>query len=226
MHSNASGRVDPPVTTYLERVPVPLRLRAAAVLAAPVLLLGACTSDEPDTSTAPSTPSTPLASYATDSVALDRGPFCEDLSEAAVKDALGGTATSSTTYGNGDRARVTADVRDVAHEYDCTYTSADRTTARAWLFAPPVTVERAHDLARQARGGKGCRPQKDAPAFGQDSVALLCAGDSDVTASYHGLFGDAWLSCSLTVAKGTLADPELTDRTGRWCVQAAEAARA
>jgi hypothetical protein len=42
--------------------------------------------------------------------------------------------------------------------------------------------------------------------------------------TFHGLFGDAWLSCSLS-AVGADQDG-LVDRTGRWCVAVAQAASA
>jgi hypothetical protein len=208
-------------------MPMPRRARTVALAAVLTFLLGACTGDdEPAAEADPSAPSTPLASYAADTVVLDRGPFCEDIPAAAVEEALGGTATDSTTYGNGERARLTDDVRDVSHEFGCTFRAEDGTTARAWLFAPPVTPARARDLVKDARSGQGCRPEPQDPGFGQKSVAVVCEADGETTASYRGLFGDAWLSCSLAVATGSVQDSALLDRTGRWCVQVAEAARA
>ncbi|MET0525567.1 MAG: hypothetical protein ABWZ91_12250 [Nocardioides sp.] len=207
-------------------MPMPRRSLTAA-LAAVTFLLGACTGEgEPAAEADPSAPSTPLASYAADTVVLDRGPFCEDIPAAAVEEALGGAATDTTAYGNGERARLTDDVRDVSHEFGCTFRSEDGTTARAWLFAPPVTPARARDLVRQARTAAGCQPQPNDPGFGQRSVAVVCDADGETTASYHGLFGDAWLSCSLAVPTGSVDEPALLDRTGRWCVQVAEAASA
>jgi hypothetical protein len=205
--------------------------RGVRGLAAPALVavlaagaLGGCTGDDPESETSATAPSTPLASYATDDVTINRAPFCEEISNPAAEEALGGPVASSETYENGDRAKLTDGVRDVAHEYDCTYTAADRSTARAWLFAPPVDDERARELVSEARRTEGCRPQPDAPAFGAVSIALLCDDDTDATASFRGLFGDSWLSCSLEIPSGSLDDEELLDRTGRWCVQVAEAA--
>ena len=101
-----------------------------------------------------------------------------------------------------------------------------RDVARAWLFAPPVTPARARDLIKAAGAAKGCRPEPQDPGFGQQSVAVVCDKGGTTTASYRGLFGDAWLSCSVAVATGSVDQPALLDRTGRWCVQVAEAASA
>jgi len=200
---------------------------AVALAAVLTLFLGACTGDDDSPPEAdPSTPSTPLASYAADTVVLERGPFCEDLPAEAVEEALGGSASDTTEYANGERARLTDEVRDVSHEFGCTFESADGTTARAWLFAPPVTPARARELIRAARDAQGCRPEPQDPGFGQDSVAVVCDKGGQTTAAYHGLFGDAWLSCSVTVQTGSVDEPALVDRTGRWCVQVAEAASA
>src|SRR3712207_8782988 len=59
------------------------------------------------------------------------------------------TATSTTSYGNGDRAKVTRGVRDVAHEYSCTFRRGAR-TARAWVFVPPLTPREARELDRKS----------------------------------------------------------------------------
>ena len=99
--------------------------------------------------------------------------------------------------------------------------AADGTTARAWVFAPPVTQKRARALAGGASRGAGCRVAEDAPSFGAPSVAVTCETPQRTTTSFHGLFGDAWLSCSLSVA----GDGDLLERAGRWCVTVADAAR-
>jgi hypothetical protein len=63
----------------------------------------------------------------------------------------------------------------------------------------------------------------DASAFGSPSVAVGCRAGRTLTAAYHGLFGDAWLSCSLAVPVGGAARADLVDRAGRWCVAVAAA---
>ena len=45
-----------------------------------------------------------------------------------------------------------------------------------------------------------------------------------MSSSYQGLFGDAWLTCELSVTDTTADPSELSDRAGRWCVGVAEAA--
>ena len=136
-----------------------------------------------------------MTDFDTGDVTIGRAEFCSRVAPTAVEEALGGAATSSENYANGDRAEVAPGVRDVAHEYGCTWTAADGTVARAWVFAPPVTPEQAGAL-RRAATGKGCRPVPDAPAYGEPSVAVRCGAET----AFHGLFGDAWLSCSLESA--------------------------
>ena len=88
-------------------------------------------------------------------------------------------------------------MRDVAHEYGCSWRAADGTVASAWVFAPPVTAARAAELA--ARG----RPRGRLPAgHRRPGVRRSVGRGATVAASiaFHGLFGDAWLSCSLEPA--------------------------
>ena len=208
---------------------MPLRRRLGLLGAgAALMLVGACTGGEKEPAPAaePSTPGASLSEYTADTVVVEREAFCDGIPESAVEEALGAVPAERTSYGNGEKARVTDDVRDVAHEFDCTYEADDGTVARAWLFAPPVSPAQAHGLVEQARGQQGCRPDEKAPGFGQKSVAVVCDGDGATTASYHGLFGDAWLNCSVEVPPGSTDEQDLLDRAGRWCVQVAEAARA
>lgn len=175
----------------------------------------------------PAYESTPLASYDTTTVAVARRGFCDLLSEDALAEALDITVEAEreeSSYANGDRAALVPKVEDIAHEYGCTI-AGGRAEARAWVFAPPVTVDRARELVRAAEGERACAPQPDAPAYGEPSVALLCTGKVMRVVSFRGLFGDAWLSCSLAVRSGArIGDDGLIDRAGRWCVAVAEAA--
>lgn len=194
-----------------------------AVLAATCLLLAGCTGSDDSPEADPSTPSTPLTAYDTRGVAVARTHFCDRISRPAVKDALGGKPVDATAWDNGETARLTDEVEDVAHEYGCAYRGKGGAEAQAWLFAPPVTGDRAQDLVTAARGADGCAAAPDAPAFGDPSVALECTEDAQATTSFRGLFGDAWLACSVT---GSADEGE--DRValaGRWCVQVVEAAR-
>jgi len=196
--------------------------RPAAALAGAVLALAlvGCTSDEADPPEQPQATSTPLSDFATDDVIVTRGEFCARVAPEAVTEALAGEATDDGSWANGDRTKLADGVRDVAHEYGCSWTGADGTVASAWVFAPPVTPASAAALARKARRADGCRPVPDAPAYGAHSTAVRCGDEI----SFHGLFGDAWLSCSLSPVG---ADPDgLVDRGGRWCVAVAQAASA
>jgi hypothetical protein len=193
-----------------------------------LLLLGAtaCQDSPERPEAAPTDPSTPLASFSTGDLSVQRSAFCSRIAPAQAGALLGAEVASSTSYNNGEPARVTREVKDVAHEFSCSWTATDGTVARAWVFAPPVTVAQARGLARQAQATAGCRPVAEAPRFGRRSVALRCTDGPRLTASYRGLFGDAWLACSLEApATGDDANA-LPDRAGRWCVSVAQAASA
>jgi hypothetical protein len=82
----------------------------------------------------------------------------------------------------------------------------------------------AREVARAAREEPGCEPVPDAPDFGTPSAALVCDVGPRLEVSYRGLFGDAWLTCTLT-ADSDVPRAELVDRAGRWCVAVVGAAR-
>jgi hypothetical protein len=214
--------VPPAVRHPRHRILGHMPLRVAVVAMASLLAaagLTACDSEEEPEKPAPSAASTPLADFATDTVTIARGEFCSRVAPAAVEEALGAAPEDAVSWANGDRASIAPGVRDVAHEYGCTWKAADGTVARAWVFAPPVTAAQANAL-RRATTGKGCRPLPHAPAYGAPSVAVRCGAET----AFHGLFGDAWLSCSLESRTG---EPDaLLDRTGQWCVTVAQAASA
>ncbi|MDQ4052270.1 MAG: hypothetical protein M3237_06150, partial [Actinomycetota bacterium] len=98
--------------------------------------------------------STPLASYDTAGVAVGRASFCDAVPAEAVAQAVGGEPKSSTSYDNGERTRLDDGLRDVAHEFGCRWATPDA-TARAWVFAPPVTTRSAREVARAAREEPG-----------------------------------------------------------------------
>lgn len=76
-------------------------------------------------------------------------------------------------------------------------------------------------MVREAPG-RGCSSTRDV-GFGSPSVSTRCTGDGTTEESYRGLFGDAWLTCTLS----TPGDPvDLPERTSAWCVSVLEAARA
>lgn len=196
----------------------PARLLASVALVA--VTAGGCTAEKPPVKQ-PADRGTPVTKFDSAGITLAREPFCDRLTTAAVKRALADDPQQASVYGPGEKAPVTTDIDDVADEYSCTFTSATA-EARAWLFAPPVTADLAQTLIQRLRREDGCAATAAAPAFGDPSVALLCRASGRVEASYRGLFGDSWLSCSVTM---TDADPKkLADRAGRWCVAVAQAA--
>lgn len=204
-------------------------LVAAAVLTASAVGVGLAVrggdaDPERAAPTAPTPRGTPLAAYDTSQVVVARAAFCSGLVADTVAAALGADPQTSSSYGNGQRAEVADGVEDVAHEFSCTWVAADGTTARAWVFAPPITPERARGLARAATRTRGCDAVTDAPDYGSPSAATVCTTGSAVEASYRGLFGDAWLACSLTAPEAGTDRADLVDRTGRWCVAVAQAA--
>lgn len=207
---------------YVEDVPAVRRLRLALALVLPLLLLAACTGDgDSAPKSAPSSPATPLESLSTRDMAVSRVSFCPLVAPDAVTAALGAEPAATTSYDNGDPAWVTREVKDVAHEYGCTWRAKGGVTARAWVFAPPITRARAHDLVSAATGN-GC-VRASGPAFGAPSVSTRCRTSDGVVQGYFGLFGDAWLSCTLG-AKGKKSPADLPERTSRWCAAVVAAA--
>jgi hypothetical protein len=164
---------------------------------------------------------TSLADYDTSRALVQRAPFCERIHPDAVEEALGADA-ELTAYGNGESTAVLPSGADVAHEYGCVLVAPTGAEARGWLFAPPVTAARARQLV-QGTATPGCKVQPTAEPYGHPSVAALCTARGATTATFRGLFGDAWLACSLTLP-GTVVPQELLETAGRWCVAVAQAA--
>jgi hypothetical protein len=192
-----------------------------------VLLLTGCTGlgggdagAGPDEAPAATQP-TSLASYDARGVTVVRGPFCQRVSPTGVEHALGEPPRRSRGWANGDRVRLPDGTRDRVQEFGCSWTGPGGAVARAWVFATPITRERARGLARDA-GGPGCRARTGV-GFGQVSVSTRCTERGRTTATYRGLFGDAWLTCELTADAPAEA---VVQRTGEWCVAVLEATRA
>jgi len=191
---------------------------AAGVLAVSLTGLAGCSAGgkDDDPKAVPSSPPTPLADFDTTGVSFLRGDFCSLIPKSAAERAIGGPVERATSYSNGEKGTLATGVSDVAHEFGCSYRSAGGTLARAWVFAPPVTPGMAKRLVAMQGKTKGCTTPAKAPPFGDPTVALVCKTGSARTATYSGLFVDAWLSCSLT-AKSVPAKT-LLDRAGEWCV--------
>ncbi|WP_139977749.1 hypothetical protein [Nocardioides litoris] len=180
-------------------------------------------SEEAPSPTPTTAPDLGLADVDTSTTAIARAAFCDRVAPEAVTAALGAEPTGATSYADGDRAAVVGRVSDIAHEFSCTWT-AGTTIARAWVFAPPVTRTTATALARQAAREEGCTRVAGAPALGSPTAALVCRpGPARVQASFRGLLGDAWLTCSVA---GPLEPTEAAQRADRWCVDVLGAVRA
>jgi hypothetical protein len=202
------------------------RLTWALRTALPVVLglgLTACSDATPPAPKA--TAPTPLASYDGASAAVQRISFCTRIPSAAVTAAVGKLG-GTRHYANGEQA---PDTGDVAHEHGCIFDGESGMSAKAWVFAPPVTPEQAQALIAAASTLPGCQPV-DAYAFGSPSLGTLCRGQASTTVTYRGLFGDAWLNCAVTAPVAAPPtdvaqdDKTLTDRAGTWCVQVAATA--
>ena len=166
---------------------------------------------------------TALQDFDTAKAVVKRAPFCELIPADAVKAALGATGTIAG-YDNGEQTDSVPG-GDVSHEYGCkAATTPDvPAEARAWVFAPPVTAAWAQQLVTAAAKTKGCTALPAAPAYGTPSTGLVCALGDQRSVTYRGLFGDAWLACSLTLPVA-VDQAQLVDRAGKWCVAVAQAA--
>ena len=197
------------------------RVAGATVAVAMILLVNACsgsTDSSPESTAAPAEAvdeGTSLEDVDTTSLVVVREPFCDRVDPGAVARALGEEPADVSAYRSGQRIRISDDVADVVHEFGCRWTAGDG-TAEAWVFVPPVTQQRARDLVRD-----GCRGV-DGPPFGEPSVACRTHGPGSETFTFRGLFGDAWLSCRLTLEAAS--QDEVQDRACRWCAAVAAGA--
>lgn len=207
-------------------VVVPRRLRTALAATLAGAFLVGC-SGAGDTPAATPRP-TPLASYDGTVTQVERVSFCSRIRDEAVLDAVG-EKVSTSHYGNGEHLPGT---EDVSHEYGCVF-AGEEVVARSWVFVPPVTPARAAQLAASARAMPGCT-SLPAAKFGSPAVGTLCRAGGRTTVTYRGLFGDAWLACSLDTATPAgqpagaraTAEKKLTADAGIWCVRVATTATA
>lgn len=204
---------------------MPNRSVILSLTAALLGALAACTSDDP--AREPVAEPTPIEELDAVALELETGPFCDRVAASAVESAVGAGAAEAH-WSSGDTVLVAPKVRDVVHEDGCqwTGTSGDGAgdVARAWLFVPPVTVAQARSLAHEARTAPGCRPVPG-HRFGQPATGTVCGPENGREASYRGLFGDVWLTCSVRDGgQQRLESAELLERAGDWCVAVATAA--
>lgn len=149
----------------------------------------------------------PLTAVDTTTLTVQRAPFCDRMATADLATALGGPVQHAASYQPGGRAAAGGH-GDVGDEYGCSWRSGHR-TAQAWVFAPPVTPGWARQLAGTTPAG--CHAVPDL-TYGAPSTALRCGR----TIRLAGLFGDAWLTCTLATTDADLA--------GRFCLAVARAA--
>ena len=198
-------------------------LVALAVLVTAGVVAYVLGSDQPSTPAAAPTPSpTPSAQAAVglSHLPIPRARFCDWIGDSAVRRALGGAISQQVNYNSGDRVEVVPGVKDVAHEYDCTFDGVKGGQARAWVFAPPVDRAGAQRLVGLARAQRGCTPLSGGPRYGEPTVSTACdtrLGDVPVKqVTLSGLFTDAWFSCQVSVPR---ASTSVARRTAeQWCV--------
>lgn len=189
-----------------------------------VAFLLACTGQD-DPGRKPGPRPTPIDAYDAEGVALPRAPLCSLIPEGPVELAVGGEA-STAHYENGQSAPITAGIRDVAHEFGCSYAGPGGVVARAWVFAPPVTPGMAADVLEGVRRTKGCR-LTEGHGFGEPGTGSVCASRDLTEAAYRGLFGDTWFTCQLSRPRHVAVPQQqrLLASAGEWCVAVVESAR-
>ncbi|MFZ2504089.1 MAG: hypothetical protein WAW88_15630 [Nocardioides sp.] len=184
--------------------------------------LGGSTAGDP---TPPAPTSVALEGFDTSSIRVERADFCDEIPGASVERALDGKVTGEGHYSSGVPAEMESDLVDISHEFGCRFKGPLGAEARAWVFAPPVDAARAAGLVAELKGADGCVPLPPAPAYGNPTVAVACGTTGQPSIVMAGLFGDAWLTCSLRRASASDWDgPRLFDEAGRWCVAVVQAA--
>ena len=225
----------PPMAAAGRRRAEQQRSRTPALLALVALVAAAVTvaallvwPDEPGASGS-GRPGSPAPSPSRGDAPIDlsdlpvaRSLDCAALDDDAVVPALGGKVTERHGYTNGDRVELTTGVTDVAHESSCSY-ATDEAEARVWVFTAPVSTAQARDLVRERRRDRSCTFPDLPTGFGTPGVTSVCTSpdpDRSVSATFSGLFGDAWLSCRLSQQGAPIPDAVL-ERADRWCVHVA-----
>jgi hypothetical protein len=202
----------------------PLLLALVAVLAVAVtggaLLFGpsvdAPVADEP----APTrSPSASTANVDLSDLPVARTLDCAAVEDEALASALGAAPGSRESYVSGDRAEIAPGVKDTAHEDLCGFAAAGA-RARVWVFAAPVSTPQARRLVREVRDTPRCSFPRDTTGFGTPGLTSVCTRGDDEVVTLRGLFGDAWLSCELTVS-GEPGPAGVRTRASRWCVHVA-----
>lgn len=206
-------------------------LGSRVAVAVSVLLLAACTTETPAPSRSAEPSVVPLQAIDLAGVSAKRAPFCDSLDVTAISSVLGGKPRHVASYGPGDRVALTPGVRDVAHEYGCVFQRRG-VTARAWLFAQPVTRGQARSYVGTRLHARGCSTA-GVLKFGSPGVVQLCRPGSPeprrkarhggaALASMAGLFGPGYLTCQVSATpESRLSHDDLLTRAQRWCASVA-----
>jgi hypothetical protein len=154
---------------------------------------------------------------------VTRGPFCTRITDAAVLDAVGGSATS-TTWSDGQRVALEPGLTDLAQEYGCAFSTAGGTDrARAWVFAAPVSRPEARALVAEVRARPACDPVVG-DRLGRPGATVTCSSGAATSVVQVGLVDHAWVHCDLA-RPSTVTVTEVTERADRWCAHAVAALR-
>lgn len=197
-----------------------LRILLTAFVVLGALLASGCSGGSPSGTPTAAPTSGSIATLDTAAMRLVRVAFCDLVPTPAVELALGGSARSGQSWGNGQPLPVVTG-HDVAHEFGCAWKGARKRSAQTWVFARTVDATYARALVRASGRAKDCSNKKG-PAFGSPSVTQVCKLDGGVTRVRHaGLFGDTWLSCQVSGRSTTAYD--VRRRTDDWCVSVARA---
>jgi len=183
------------------------------------LTMSGCANDDPARTPTPAPTSTSITSLDTAGMRLVRVAYCDLVPAPAVELALGGTATSGRSWGNGQAIPVVKG-HDVAHEFGCTWSGPRKRTAQTWVFARAVSNTYAAKLVRASARAPGCE-NREGPAFGSPSLTQVCTVGGTTRIRHAGLFGDTWLTCQVSGKSSTSYD--VRRRTDAWCVSVAQA---
>lgn len=145
-------------------------------------------------------PST-LSDLEDDTPEIGRIAFCDLVPDTAVSTALGSDPEDLVERQPGTRQEV-----------GCAWTAGE-VTARAWVFARPVSDALAAQVVRDAARRPGCSVERSS-GYGAPAVVQECERGSTLRVRHAGRFGDTWLSCELEgpAAAGVAA------RAEAWCV--------
>ncbi|GAB3992728.1 hypothetical protein GCM10028771_16180 [Nocardioides marmoraquaticus] len=172
-----------------------------------LLLAGACAGGGEADEAAPSPTPTTLAELDTSGRTVPRLEFCGLVPDEAVDAALASSPESGEAREPGDESY---------QEVGCTWTTGD-VTARAWLFAQPVTAAVAERAVVGAGEQRGCRVDVEAAAtYGEPAVVQRCRTADGPRVRYAGLLGDTWLTCELQ-------GPGAPTRAEAWCTSVLDA---